>query len=60
VRFLGVVGRDDNARYFGMAQKLVAQDGQPKTLIDVWTAALSQARCFTPIFTPFMRGLHDG
>jgi hypothetical protein len=39
VRFLGVVGQDDNACYFGMVQKLVAQDGQPKTQVDVSAVA---------------------
>lgn len=39
VRFVGVVDLDDNACYFGMVQKLVAQDGQPKTQVDVSAVA---------------------
>jgi hypothetical protein len=35
MRFLGVVGQDDNACYFGLIQKLVTEHGDPKTQVDV-------------------------
>lgn len=34
-RFLGVVGQDDHACYFGLIQKLVTEFGDPKTQVDV-------------------------
>jgi hypothetical protein len=35
VRFLGVVGQDDNACYFGLIQNIVTEFGDPKTQVDV-------------------------
>ena len=35
MRFLGVVGQDDTACYFGLIQKLVTEFGDPKTQVDV-------------------------
>ena len=35
VRFLGVVGEDENACYFGLIQKIVTEFGDPKTQVDV-------------------------
>lgn len=35
MRFLGVVGQDDTACYFGLLQKLVTEFGDPKTQVDV-------------------------
>jgi hypothetical protein len=35
MRFLGVVGQDDTACYFGLIQKLVTEVGDPKTQVDV-------------------------
>jgi hypothetical protein len=37
MRFLGVVGEDDTACYFGLIQKLVTEFGDPKTQVDVST-----------------------
>ena len=35
MRFLGVVGQDDTACYFGLIQKLITEHGDPKTQVDV-------------------------
>ncbi|WP_088342600.1 MULTISPECIES: hypothetical protein [Rhodomicrobium] len=35
VRFLGVVGQDDNACYFGLIQNIITEHGDPKTQVDV-------------------------
>ena len=35
MRFLGVVGQDETACYFGLIQKLVTEHGDPKTQVDV-------------------------
>jgi hypothetical protein len=38
-RFLGVVGQDEHACYFGLIQKIVTEFGDPKTQVDVSTIA---------------------
>ena len=35
MRFLGVVGQDETACYFGLLQKLITEQGDPKTQVDV-------------------------
>ncbi|MGB0086995.1 MAG: hypothetical protein WBP94_16680 [Rhodomicrobiaceae bacterium] len=35
VRFLGVLGQDDNACYFGLIQNIITEFGDPKTQVDV-------------------------
>lgn len=39
VRFLGVVGQDDTACYFGLIQNIITEHGDPKTQVDVSTIA---------------------
>jgi hypothetical protein len=40
MRFLGVVGQDDTACYFGLIQKLVTEFGDPKVQVDVSAIAV--------------------
>lgn len=44
VRFLGVVGQDDHACYFGLVQKLITEFGDPKTQVDVSAIAFVSSR----------------
>lgn len=44
VRFLGVVGQDDNSCYFGLIQNIITEHGDPKTQVDVSTIAFIKGK----------------